>query len=322
MANTIQSVGRSLFNLISRVLISPIHLLAAIWFTIVTPFPAAKNPIFIKFVIPRRIRDFIYVGISPGRPPHASWVVNWLRKQAGGYIHIRYTPTALLPVLWAVTNVCHLSQQCATSAPLLHWRSCFALSAMQKLRGLFLCFTGIVKAFGYGHLTHDIAFSTSFFPSALAFSISVVIFTLPLLHGHINLFGGPKAKHLLLCPLLDRTGWKSMQQNQRYYLSYSTHSPFSSKCAFITHNATGPPAVPSDIWICYASCGLCDLQLQASYSSAPTDADSNSTTWLCAPLSGATKGFIQLISYSHTQLCSPRPVNRPWCETCSTPCWL
>lgn len=138
MANTIQSVGRSLFNLISRVLISPIHLLAAIWFTIVTPFPAAKNPIFIKFVIPRKIRDFIYVGISLGHPPHASWVVNWLRKQAGGYIHMRYTPTSLLPVLWAVRNVCHLTQQPATSAPL-------ALS--ERLGGLLLCFTGVVTSF-------------------------------------------------------------------------------------------------------------------------------------------------------------------------------
>ncbi len=152
MVNTIQSVGRSLFNLISRVLISPIHLLAAIWFTIVTPLPAAENPIFIKFVIPRRIRDFIYVGISPGRPPHASCVVNWLRKQAGGYIHIRYTPTSLLPVLWAVTNVCYLTQQRATSAALAPWRSCFALLAIQKL---FLCFTGTVTTFCYDYLRNS-----------------------------------------------------------------------------------------------------------------------------------------------------------------------
>lgn len=167
MGNTIQSVGRSLFNLISRALISPIHLLAAIWFTIVTPFPAAENPIFIKFVIPRRIRDFIYVGISPGRPPHASWVVNWLRKQAGGYIHIRYTPTSLLPVLWAVTNVCYLTQQCATSAALAPWRSCFALLAIQKLRGLFLCFTGTVATFCFDHLRNSFLNLFSPLPSLL-----------------------------------------------------------------------------------------------------------------------------------------------------------
>lgn len=90
MVNTIQSVGRSLFNLISRALINPIHPLAASWLTIATPFPATKNPILIKFVISRRIRDVIYVGTSPGCPPHVSWVVNWPRKQAGGYIHIWY----------------------------------------------------------------------------------------------------------------------------------------------------------------------------------------------------------------------------------------
>ena len=107
------------------VLISSIHSLAAIWLTVVTPSPAAKNPIFIKFVIPRRIRDVIYVGVSPGRPPHASWVVNWLRKQPGGYIHIRYTPTSLLPVLWAVTNICYLQSSTSAAAPLSS-RSCWA----------------------------------------------------------------------------------------------------------------------------------------------------------------------------------------------------
>lgn len=135
IANTIQSVAPSLFNLISSLLISPIHPLAAVWFTIVTPFPATKNPIFIKFVILRRIRDFIYVGVSPGRPPHASWAVNWLRKQAGGYIHMRNTPTSLLHVLWAVTNVCYLTQRWTTSEALNPWRSC---SALLVIRGPFI----------------------------------------------------------------------------------------------------------------------------------------------------------------------------------------
>lgn len=124
MANTFQSVASSLFNLISRVLISPIHLLAAIWFTMVTPFLAAKNPILMKFVIPWRIRDFIYVGIRPSHPPHASWVVNWLGKQAGGYIHIRYTPTCLVAVPWAVTNgsvseLLHVISHTETQRPVL-----------------------------------------------------------------------------------------------------------------------------------------------------------------------------------------------------------
>lgn len=54
MANTIQSGARSLFNLISRVLISPIYLLEATWSSIVTPFLTAKKSHLYKIRHPQK----------------------------------------------------------------------------------------------------------------------------------------------------------------------------------------------------------------------------------------------------------------------------
>lgn len=166
------------FNLISRVLISPIHLLAAIWFTMVTPFLAAKNPILMKFVIPWRIRDFIYVGIRPSRPPHASWVVNWLGKQAGGYTHIRYTPTCLLAVPWAVTNgsvseLLHIISHTETQRPL--WvlsKSCDIV--LSQLHGTWISLL-------------------NFFSPLRSHLLNVCYFH-PSSHDHFNLFGGLRPK--------------------------------------------------------------------------------------------------------------------------------
>lgn len=86
MANTIQSVARSLFNLISRVLISPIHPLVAAWLTIVTPFPTAKTPIFIKFVIPRQDQRHYLCWKEP-RPSTACLISGELAEEPGGWLY-------------------------------------------------------------------------------------------------------------------------------------------------------------------------------------------------------------------------------------------
>lgn len=115
MANTIQSVGRSLFNLISRLLISPIHPLAAIWFTIATPFPAAKNPIFIKIRHPEKDQR-LYLCWNKPRPSTACLMSGELAEEASGWLYthqihahiLASSPLSCHERLLSHTAVCHL----------------------------------------------------------------------------------------------------------------------------------------------------------------------------------------------------------------------
>ncbi len=81
---------------------------------------------------------------------------------------------------------------------------------------------------------------------------------------------------------------KSMQQNQRCRLFYSTHS--SSSC--ITHNATFPLAVVCEIGVCYACSSLeqrwgatkvctdfCSLQLMLTRVTSPEDIYQRPHSW-------------------------------------------
>lgn len=84
MANTIQSGSGSLFNLISRVLISPIYLLEAIWFTIVTPFLATEESHLHKIRHPEKDQR-PYLRWKPSQASTAGLSSGAL---AGGHVHI------------------------------------------------------------------------------------------------------------------------------------------------------------------------------------------------------------------------------------------
>lgn len=65
----------------------------------------------------------------------------------------------------------------SSAPPLRHSfprRSCFALLAIRKLRGLSLCFTGRRTTFCYDYLTHETAFSTSFLLCSLLLPVWLV----------------------------------------------------------------------------------------------------------------------------------------------------
>ena len=121
MANTIQSVGRSLFNLISRVLISSIRPLAAIWLTTVTPSPAAKNPIFIKFVIPKKDQR-CYLCWNKPRPSTACLMSGKLAEEAGGWL---YTHQIHAHIFASSPLSCH--ERLLSHAAAFHLCSCSAL---------------------------------------------------------------------------------------------------------------------------------------------------------------------------------------------------
>lgn len=72
MANTIQSVGRSFFNLISRVLISPIYTLEAIWLTILTLYPPRTDPTSQRFLIPGRSENPVVPPLCSDTMLHAA----------------------------------------------------------------------------------------------------------------------------------------------------------------------------------------------------------------------------------------------------------
>lgn len=90
MANTIQSVARSPFNLISRVLISPIHILAAIWFTIVTLFLAAKESHLYKIRHPEKDQR-LYLCWNKPQSSTACLMSGKLAEEAGWWLCTHHT---------------------------------------------------------------------------------------------------------------------------------------------------------------------------------------------------------------------------------------
>lgn len=121
MANTIQSVGRSLFNLISRVLISSIHPLAAIRLTSVTPSPGHKESHLWKIRHPEKDQR-CYLCRSKPRPSTACLMSGKLAAEAGGWL---YTHQIHTHVFASHPRSCH--EHLLSHAAVSHLCSCSAL---------------------------------------------------------------------------------------------------------------------------------------------------------------------------------------------------
>lgn len=87
MANTIQSGAESLFNLISRLLISPIYLLEATRSCIVTSFLTTKKSHLYKIRHPQKDQR-PYLCWNTSQPSTACLMSG---KLPGGYVHITHT---------------------------------------------------------------------------------------------------------------------------------------------------------------------------------------------------------------------------------------